>query len=189
VIIRTGRASERCSEERHRDAGAAAVELVVILPIILVLVFGTLAIGAAYFLKLNVTEAAREGARYGATLRTGVPNDSDKSGAPTTQWLREVADVTAATAGSWETLCVAYTGNRASPAGGVITSSLRRTNGGVEVIGGTQCFSDGRPSEERRVQVLVTNTGPFDNFFAFQRTLNLRGAALARFERPYTPYD
>jgi Flp pilus assembly protein TadG len=188
-MTRTPRAVTRPSCAGRRESGAAAVELVVILPIILVLVFGTIAIGAAYFQKLNLTEAAREGARYGATLRTGVPNDSDKSGEPTTQWLREVADVTAATAGSWETLCVAYTGNRASTAGGVITRSVRRTNGGVDAPGNTQCFSDGRPAEERRVQVLVTNTGPFDNFYAFQRTLELQGTALARFERPYTAFD
>jgi Flp pilus assembly protein TadG len=166
------------------------VELVVILPIILLLILGTIAIGAASFLKLNLTEAAREGARYGATLRTGVPDDLDKTGVPTNQWLIEVADVTAATAGSWETLCVAYTGNPASQSGGVITRSLRRTNGvSGNTFGSTTCFSDGRPVTERRVQALVTNTGPFDNFFAFQRTLQLRGTALARFERPYTPFD
>jgi hypothetical protein len=72
----------------------------------------------------------------------------------------------------------------------VITRSLRRTNGVPATPSARpRASATAVPLTERRVQALVTNTGPFDNFFAFQRTLQLRGTALARFERPYTPFD
>jgi Flp pilus assembly protein TadG len=175
----------------ERERGAAAVELIVILPIILTLVLGTIAIGTAYFAKLNLTEGAREGARVGATLRDGISNTTF---APTQAWLEEVATVATATAGRWETVCVSYTGRIAfRPTGATTTRSLLRTNLGGGVVAdsdpGGRCFADGRPENERRVQVVMTNTGPFDNFFFMRSTLNLESKALARFERPYTAGD
>jgi Flp pilus assembly protein TadG len=187
-----------CAERRTRgpDIGgrsehaAAATEFVIILPVMLLLVFGTLAIGAAFFQQLSLTEGAREGARYGATLRTGAPDDNDISGVPTDQWLAAVANVATSTSGRWERVCVSYSGTPASfLGGGVFTKSLRLTNGGGQTPGTTPCFDDGRDGAERRVQVVVTNSGPFDNFFTFRRTLRLQGSALARFERPYTVAD
>jgi Flp pilus assembly protein TadG len=46
-----------------RDAGAAAVELALVLPILLVVVFGIVDFGRAYNAKVSLTQAAREGAR------------------------------------------------------------------------------------------------------------------------------
>lgn len=46
-----------------REAGAAAIEMALVLPILLVLVFGIVDFGRAYNAKVSLTQAAREGAR------------------------------------------------------------------------------------------------------------------------------
>jgi Flp pilus assembly protein TadG len=185
-------ASRRGSTGRISERGAAAVELVVILPLILTLILGSLAIGTAYFYKLNLTEGAREGARVAATLRTGYnpPNPDIRTGVPTNAWLLEVANVATSTAGRWETVCVTYTGHVAfRPPGSTTTRTVNITNGGTPTFSGDPCFSDDRGATERRVQVRITDTGPFDNFFFTRQTLTLEGRALARFQRPYTAVD
>jgi hypothetical protein len=175
--------------QSHGEVGAAAVELVVILPLVLLLVFGTLAMGGAFFRQLSLTEAAREGARTGAATRVGLDVPAFTPGYPLDAWFEEVATVTTSTAGHWEELCVAYRGPIAfTPTGSEITRALRRTNGGGSgTYSGTPCFEDGRT--ERRVQVVITGRGPFSNFFTFQRILELEGGALAQYERPYTASD
>jgi Flp pilus assembly protein TadG len=47
----------------NRQSGAAAVELAIVLPILLLLVFGIVDFGRAYNAKISLTQAAREGAR------------------------------------------------------------------------------------------------------------------------------
>ena len=51
-----------------REDGANAVEFALVLPILIVLLFGILYGGIAYNRQLALTQAAREGARFGATL-------------------------------------------------------------------------------------------------------------------------
>jgi Flp pilus assembly protein TadG len=46
-----------------RDDGAAAVELALVLPILLLLIFGIIDFGRLYFAQITLTDAAREGAR------------------------------------------------------------------------------------------------------------------------------
>jgi hypothetical protein len=58
----------------RRDRGAAAVEMALVLPLLLMLVFGIIEFGLLLTAKIGVTEAAREGARA-ATV------DSDPSAA------------------------------------------------------------------------------------------------------------
>lgn len=55
------------------EEGANAVEFALVLPILIVLVFGIISGGMLYNQQLNITQAAREGARFGATL----PQDVD----------------------------------------------------------------------------------------------------------------
>jgi TadE-like protein len=50
----------------RRDGGAAAVETAIVLPLLLVLVFGIIDFGRMLNAQIVVTEAAREGARAGA---------------------------------------------------------------------------------------------------------------------------
>ena len=48
---------------RRDDAGAAAVEFALVLPILLLLIFGIVDFGRLYFTQITLTDAAREGAR------------------------------------------------------------------------------------------------------------------------------
>jgi hypothetical protein len=175
---------------RRSENGAAAVELVIILPLCLAFILGTIALGAAYFQQLNLTEAAREGARTGATLRVGLDVPNFSAGYPLNPWFEEVAAATASTAADWDDLCITYAGPYAlTPTGSSIVRAARQINGGGLTYSSTPCFVDDRPAGERRVQVAINGTGPFDNFFTFRRTLNLQGTALAQYERPYVPTE
>jgi Flp pilus assembly protein TadG len=54
-------------KRRRREAGAAAVEFGLILPLLLILLLGIMDYGYLFFVQLSVTNAAREGARAGIT--------------------------------------------------------------------------------------------------------------------------
>lgn len=56
----------------HRDCGAALVEFAMILPILVLLVFGVIEFGRAYHAKSTMAHAARQGVRA-AALDSGDP--------------------------------------------------------------------------------------------------------------------
>ena len=55
---------------RRSERGAVAVEFAILLPVFLLLVFGICDFGHAYYMKQLVTNASREGARYGTRYTT-----------------------------------------------------------------------------------------------------------------------
>ena len=55
----------RLRPRRRRDDGAAAVELALVLPILLLLLFGIISFGIVFAQKLALSNAAREAARFG----------------------------------------------------------------------------------------------------------------------------
>lgn len=52
----------------HAERGAALVEIVVVLPLLILIVFGAIEFGAAWSNKLKIETAARAGARVGSNL-------------------------------------------------------------------------------------------------------------------------
>ncbi|HEV2809231.1 MAG TPA: TadE family protein [Acidimicrobiales bacterium] len=59
-------------DRQHRKAGergAAMVEFALLLPLVMSLLLGIVTGGHAYFQKISIVDAAREGARYGASLK------------------------------------------------------------------------------------------------------------------------
>jgi Flp pilus assembly protein TadG len=56
---------------RRSERGATVVELSLVLPVLLSLTLGILTGGEAYSTKVQVVEAVREGARFGASLLLG----------------------------------------------------------------------------------------------------------------------
>jgi Flp pilus assembly protein TadG len=55
-----------------RDRGAAAVEFALLLPLLLLIVFGIIDVGRALNAQITLAEAAREGARLAATGQPAV---------------------------------------------------------------------------------------------------------------------
>ncbi|MGC9469245.1 MAG: TadE/TadG family type IV pilus assembly protein, partial [Anaerolineae bacterium] len=53
----------RRAKARHRGQGL--VEFALILPVLLLIIIGTLEFGRIMFIYVNITNAAREGTRYG----------------------------------------------------------------------------------------------------------------------------
>jgi hypothetical protein len=165
----------RLSSER----GSSLVEFTLILPILGALLIGMLYGGMAYQRKLSLTNGAREGARYGATLPVDVyPNLN--------AWLDQVSSVsvgavddTLPSGVSGRYVCVAFV----HPDGIIASdqSTKRVESGGTVGYSSGPCFNDGRPSAERRVQVVVARDTSL-NALVFSRTVRIQGKSVARFE-------
>ena len=168
---------------RPVERGAALVELAIALPLLLMLILGMVSAGIAFNHQLALTHSAREGGRSAATL----PVTNFGSGAAAMNaWLDAAAlgvldDATGSlgpgVAGHF--ICVAYV----HPAGVVATdqTAKREDNGGVVTYSPSGCFVDGRPNDERRVQVQVARDTDF-NVLLFSSTLTLDSEAVNRFE-------
>lgn len=161
--------------------GAALIELAMALPIVVMLVVGMVSAGIAYNHQLALTHAAREGGRYAATLPVTNFGSLDA-------WLDDVAshvvnDATGTLAAGvpGRYVCVAYV----YPDGGVnpndATKSRVQVGSGAPTYPSTTCFTDGRPTTERRVQVEVRREADF-NALVFSSTLTLDSEATNRFE-------
>jgi Flp pilus assembly protein TadG len=53
----------------NKQKGVAAVEFALVLPLLLLIIFSTVELGIALYDKAVITNASREGARYGSVLR------------------------------------------------------------------------------------------------------------------------
>lgn len=55
---------------KHHESGAAMVEAALILPLLLALLLGMVTFGDAYFTRISIEDAVRDGARYGSSMAT-----------------------------------------------------------------------------------------------------------------------
>jgi Flp pilus assembly protein TadG len=67
------------------ERGAAAVEMALVLPVLLLLIGGIVDFGRAYFTQIMLTNAAREGARAGI-VQGNVVNRANAAGLTTPGW-------------------------------------------------------------------------------------------------------
>lgn len=168
-------------QPRENSRGASLIELALALPILIMLLVGMVSAAVAYNHQLALTHAAREGGRYAATLP--VTNFASME-----EWLGEiVTQVVDDATGTLDPavpnryVCVAYV----HPDGLVSTDQTARREliGGTltGIQSGTQCFSDGRPDDERRVQVMTGRDTDFTVVF-FSSTISLDAEGVNRFE-------
>lgn len=159
------------------------VEFALVLPIFMALVMGIFTGGLLYNQKLTLTNAAREGSRYAATL----PVDAMAS---MNEWLDTVAAVaTDAATGELEggvpgrVVCVAYIHPAGSLAHDQTTKRIQTGADGAVYSAGPveRCFDDSRPDTERRVQVQVQREGSLDAII-FSADPVLTASSVARFE-------
>lgn len=168
-------------KNRMRDAeGAQLVEFAFVLPLLLMILMGIITGGIAFNRNISVDNAAREAARYGATL----PVESGMS-----TWLNDVADVAIRSAAGdlddgiqGRTVCVAYVYPDGSDADDSTARILVNSTGVRNVSPNNTCFADGRPNDERRIQVQLVRESDLI-LVLWGRTLTLQGESTVRFER------
>ena len=161
------------------EIGAMLLEFALMLPLLLALMLEIITGGTALAQKISLNDAAREAARFGATR----PVENNL-----TVWLSDIGDVAIGSAtgdldlgiGGRE-VCVAYVSPGSDPSDQTTRYVLDETDTWTIAVGQT-CFSDGRPSTERRVQVLVERHSILQAGLA-ERTVSLTGESSVRFER------
>ena len=169
------------------ERGAALVEFALVFPLFMTLVLGMFSGGIAYDRKLTLTNAAREGSRYGATLAPAtlpVPPPSTCCGID--QWVYKVADAVMQNAdGNLDAgvngryICVAYVYPGATTHA-ESTHKLVRTTSDV-ASDGSGCFPDGLSNADRRVQIEVRRKSPLETL-VFSYDLTLTAKSVTRFE-------
>lgn len=153
------------------DKGAALVEMALVLPLLVMLLLGTVTAGIAYGQGNALQTAAREGTRFGATLPNVASNLGD-----VLQVTKNAAVGALDDSVPGQYICVALV----HPDG--TTTSLTQSNGGSPTSGTSACFSDGRPSSEKRVQVVAEREATI-NAALFSTTVTLESPSAARYER------
>ena len=156
------------------EQGSAMVEFAIVLPLLAMLIFGGLSASIAYNYKLDVTHAAREGARYGAAVPELQCSPTANCGGK--NWAQLVRTVVATRSNGAVTeaqVCVALvSGSSGTPVGPSFTTQ----------VGGTACFNDGNGDAGKRVQVSANRTGEKINAVIFSMPVTLESKATARFE-------
>lgn len=140
----------------RRESGAAAVEFALLFPLFIAILFGIINFGFAFNQKINITQAAREASRYGATLSLKASGPGNAGTVDT--WLEKVRDVAISSGGSdlaagrsGRYICVAYISTTE-------TKSLTVGSGGP--ASSAPCYTDGRSDD--RVQVVLRSDTVLD---------------------------
>ena len=184
-LLRTTRRSAR------REDGASAVEFALVAVLLFMVVFGMISGGLAYNRKIALTDAAREGVRFGATLPVGTAGVPDA-------WFEAIAtrvmdSASGNLAETWDDqyICVAYIGYGSPRTSSTDVTRKREKSGpaaavytnGAVTNTSSWCFNDGRGTNgsERRVQVVARRSSRFDAIL-FSSNLMLTGDGVARFE-------
>lgn len=134
------------------------MEFAILLPVFVMFALGTVTGGQSYSNKIGLTQAAREGARFGATLSMPPPG-----GTSIGDWLEQVRLATVAASGDdlragqdSSTMCVSFVYGQDATKNTKITMT---TSGSVTsaTTGSTStCWSDGVTQADNRVQVEIT---------------------------------
>jgi Flp pilus assembly pilin Flp len=155
-----------CRLRRELD-GASAVEFAILLPVLLVLIFGTIYGAALYNSQQTLTHAAREGARFAATLpREAFPSDA--------AWQGEVVNRAAG---------VLDTDRPISPGEVSICVRFYEEAGGSFDNGATACPAPSTPGgmQGPRVEVSATRGSSLE-LGVRSIPLTLSASAVARYE-------
>lgn len=166
----------------RRERGSALVEFTLIMPLMLLIVFGGITTAMAYQHKSEMVHAVRDGARYGAT----VPRDQcdTVTNCGNRNWAELVQYVTSKRSGGALTtsqICVALV---VGSSGSVYT----RTNGVYSTgtnatFPDTGCFDDGNADTGMRVHVSSVKGGDKINLVFSTLGVTLKSSGSARYEQ------
>ena len=167
------RIGRRIFKNATKHRGAAIVEFALILPLLSMMALGMLTGGIALDRKQDINNAAREAARFGATVDC-VPT-SECAGLTWVEVVRSLAVERSNGALVAANVCVALvSGPGWAP---VPVSSGHTTAGGLN-----PCYVDNSSDTDKRVQVAVARTDRLEAV-VFTMNLNLGTRATARFEQ------
>lgn len=160
------RSTRRLSGDRSGERGAGLVELALSLPILIVLLLGTITSALALNDDIQLTHAAREGARHGAT----VPADEVFGSG---NWATNMRNVVVERFGdglATGDVCVALVDS--SPPSPLSTDHTTRGDGRA-------CYDDSASGlVDARVQVTATRASSIDTgLYSFDLTLESEAAA------------
>lgn len=173
------RMDRHISRFRRRGAderGAALVEFALVLPLVVVMTFGMMTSAMAYNNKMDLTHAAREGARYGSTLPLTQCSGSPNPCGGTTTWAQLVRSVVVERAMGAVTaadVCVALVHGSSASVNTPTTSYS---------TGGAVCFPESSGDAGNRVQILITKSDSAIDAVFFRIPLALTSEATAKFE-------
>jgi Flp pilus assembly protein TadG len=177
----TSRSTARPARLRGDD-GVALVEFALVFPLLMVLLFGIISAGLLWNQELSLTHAAREGARYGAT----VPRDQAfTSGTWAANVRTLVVDRSGGELDSVD-VCISLVEGTGAATAVVSGGGLPATNWTTQSAG-TPCLPNqvyplvSAADAGRRVQVVVTRPSSMDLVF-YRLDLTLRSDATARAE-------
>jgi len=170
----------------RRDEGAAAVEFALLFPIFMILAMGTITAGMAFSRQINLTQAAREASRYGATLDISVQAGADQT-ARTDTWLG-LLDTAAVTAvggatnpvGGYDQLCVALVVT--DGAGLATTGSRHLDHGGSATSGACTDTQTAAIPNTKYVQVVMLRNVKFFALF-ISPTIHVDAVSITPYER------
>lgn len=170
-LVGPRRGARRC----RGDKGAAIVEFAIVFPVFMVITLGMLTGGVVLTHQLSVTQAAREAARYGATI-------AQEQCAPTTHcggmtWAQLVQAIAVQRAGGDVTsagVCVALVEGSGSAPSAV--DSAHTTAGST-----APCYVDNSADDGLRVQVSISRPDQIQ-LMVSTFDLNLVSRATARYE-------
>ncbi len=157
------RARRRIISATRSERGAALVEFALVLPVLASLLLGTITGGAAYARKISMTNAVREGTRFGATL--------ENSGSWAASTVTRVEQIAAGDLASTQ-ICVVLL---RAPSTVVAASPDPCTLGGEPSLAGI-------PAGSCVVKAWAQRTSDLQAFF-FTRTITQTSGAVARYER------
>ena len=150
------------------ERGAGVVEVALILPVLMALVLGLITGGIAYQRKITITDAVREGARYGATFQAAA--EPPYSLADLTKWSnavkKRVEEISGGEIDDTDvTLCAELV---------LVVAGTPNTACGVQDPNGAAGTYVGKVSYSKDAKLEA---------FFFSSTLTLRSQAAARYER------
>ncbi len=188
AIRRWGWLQRRITDTRDSndgDRGAVLVEAAFITTLLIMLLMGTVTSAIAFSQNSTLQTSGREASRFGAAL----PIEGNL-----TTWLGQVLDVAKSSSNGnlgnavpGQNICVAYVYPKGSATTDRTTRMVETAGVRTGAVSGakTWCYDDGRPDDERRVQVLVERQASI-NAAVFSLDVDLSVPTVARFERGTT---
>jgi Flp pilus assembly protein TadG len=165
---------------RQGDRGAALVEFALIFPLLATLLFGVLSGGLLMNRRESITHAAREGARYGATVAANQCTPATNCGG--LDWAHLVQSIVFARADGDLTpsaqVCVALVSGSGSDFTPPAAIDASHTTAG----GTTGCYVDNSADTGKRVQVKITQPDELNAVFV-HFSVDLKSNATAQFEQ------